>query len=97
MQLNNIQLKKNSILHLQTYVVLRDDFVCFNKITGEVITLNQTGYLLLKLLTCHSPIEKIAACISKNFEICFDSALKDIIDFYIKMVKSDIIKIEKYE
>jgi len=97
MQKSNQNLSENSILQLQKHSVLRDDLVCFNQITGEVITLNQTGYLFLMLVNGNRSVNEISICLANRLKYDTLNVIKDALDFYTVMIQSEIIKIKENE
>ena len=97
MEILKNQILNNSILELNSYSVLRDDQVCFNKKTGEVVTLNHTGFLLLKLLNGSRTVFEITNSISTAFVNDSIIVTNDALNFYSNMAMIDIIKIIKNE
>lgn len=84
-------MNSKTVLNLASYAVLRDDLVCFNKISGEIITLNQSGYLFLRLLGQSRSIGQISECVAEIYKVSCDSVITDSLDFYQKMIFSEMI------
>lgn len=81
------------IVRLADNLVLRNDLVCFNKQSGEVITLNHTGYLLLKLSSKNRSIHIISSCLAELYGKHFDEVFSDASAFYQEMSRSGIVKL----
>ncbi|MBF9255620.1 PqqD family protein [Pontibacter sp. 172403-2] len=76
-------LTADSVIELERNIIIRDDdLVLFNKITGDVIDLNHTGYLLLKIADGKHSLKDLSEALANAFSLDYTTALIDTIEFF---------------
>ena len=62
-------------------IVINDNGFTFDPYTGETYTVNDIGIAVLRLLRKKVPLVQIAENISNEYQISFESAYTDILEF----------------
>ncbi len=66
-------------------LAINDEGFIFDPITGESFTVNKTGLFILKALKDGFSENELAEKLSKNFDVSFEEAQRDVIDFLGKL------------
>jgi hypothetical protein len=64
---------------------------------GSIYTLNEIGSLIWQLIDGKNSVEKIVEAICDSYEVTYDEAEKDIIDFLMSLEAAGLIRLSKDE
>ena len=76
---------RGTLMNRLKNLAINDEGFIFDPITGESFTANRTGLFILKGLKDGLPENEIAQKLSQNFDVSFDEAQRDVLDFLEKL------------
>lgn len=66
-------------------IVVNESGFAFDPYTGETYTVNGLGVLILRLLRTQDDLVKVAENISAEYDISFENAYTDLLEFRTKL------------